>query len=111
MTTQSNPRVAVLSIIVASLVGGCVTPMTTRLPTFATGSPKAERKMFERDDPFPSATNGPETYARPRGFTDQRTEIRSMRENSRFRGFNRDGASAEPGIPSAKLEYPNTVRE
>ncbi len=111
MTIRSNLPKAVLLFVVASLAEGCATPVTTRLPTFATGSPNAERKAFERDDPFPSASNGPETYSRPRGFTEQRSEIRSMRENSRFRGFNRDGASPDPGIPSSKLEYPNTVRD
>lgn len=97
--------------LAAILLSGCVNPMTTRLPTLATVDPRVEKRSFERHDPLPSKTAGPETFSRPRGFIEQRSEIRRTRENARLRGLNRDRIPPTPPIRSSELEYPDTVRE
>ncbi len=111
MTKRIQSPAALLLFVGTVCLGGCLNPMTTRLPTLATGDPRAEKRSLERFDPFPSTTEGPATYSRPRGFIEQRSEIRRTRENERFRGFNRENVPEGQAIPSAELEYPNTVRE
>jgi hypothetical protein len=92
-------------------IGGCLNPSSTRMPRFETGSPRAEKVGLQQHDPFPSSTAGPDTFSRPRGFNQQRTEIRRIREAELLRGMNREQNLSSPQVPAAELEYPNTVRQ
>ncbi|MCH8829708.1 MAG: hypothetical protein IID45_09045 [Planctomycetes bacterium] len=102
-------RTEILLVLSAVLLSGCLNPARTRLPALQTGSPQAERKALERHDPFPSNTAGPDTFVRPRGFTEQRTQSRQIREDEVWKQRRRD-RQIQPGAPSSQREYPQSVR-
>jgi hypothetical protein len=107
-----------LFVSLACCATGCLNPQTTRLPSLTSGDPRiadpqerdrAERRDLERHDPFPSNSAGPQTFTRPRGHVEERTDIRRIREEAMLRGMNRNGVDSQP---SSKLDpYPDTVRE
>jgi hypothetical protein len=92
------------------LLSGCPSPRTTRFPTWEASHPRAERKNYELDDPFPDRTAAPDTQARPRGFDIQRTAPRRAVEG-RVRGVQPVGPQGypQPAIGAASSEYPNVV--
>jgi hypothetical protein len=77
----------------AGLLGlsGCAMNPDTRLPSLGWNDARAERVAAEYHDPLPEADVGPNTSARPRGFTTARSEPRRTLE----------GAS--------RVRYPNTL--
>ena len=89
------------------LLAGCPAPQTTRLPTLEQGHPLVEKRSMERHDPFPDRELGPDTYARPREFNDQRTQTRRALEERMLQGMQGVGP-APPQIPGA--QYPDAVR-
>jgi hypothetical protein len=106
-----------LLVTVACCATGCLNPQSTRLPTLYGGDPRldprdqqqVERRDLERHDPFPSTTAGPQTFTRPRGHVEERTDIRRTKEEALLRGINRDGVTTPPS--SQRDPYPDTVRE
>jgi hypothetical protein len=83
--------------------------MTTRLPTWNIGSPEAEKKAYEQFDPFPDVSTGPNTFSRPRGFTQQREPSRQAIEfNQKRRPSSIPGYPVYPGNPGPDLGTPNS---
>lgn len=112
------PRRPLLFVILACCAAGCVNPRTTRLPSLYGGDPRlsprdqevVERRDLERHDPFASNSAGPQTFTRPRGHVEERSDIRRTREEALLRGMNRNGVYSPP--PSSQADpYPATVRE
>ncbi|MEX0728853.1 MAG: hypothetical protein WEB58_08205 [Planctomycetaceae bacterium] len=90
-------------------VSGCLNPMTTRLPTWNAGSPEAEKKSYEQFDPFPDVNAGPNTYSRPRGYTQQREPSRRAIEfNQTPARPSVPGYPIYPGYPGPDLGTPNS---
>ncbi len=101
---------------------GCLNPLTTRLPTWNIGSPEAEKKEYERFDPFPDSAGAPDTYARPRAYVKQREPSRRAIEFNQGKPL--PSYPAYPGYapppygppvyspPNSGLgsEYPNVVQ-
>jgi len=96
-------------IVVACLAAGCLNPRYTRLPRLISGDPRAERADLERHDPFPSRTLGTETFTRPQGHIDQRSDVRRIREEAALRGMNRNPPVTQPFPQSSRKPYPDTV--
>ncbi|GAB4145881.1 MAG: hypothetical protein Tsb009_18210 [Planctomycetaceae bacterium] len=105
----------VLAIVGIVFPSGCLSPDTTRLPRWETGSPRAEKAGLQFFDPFPSRTAAPDTFSRPRGFIDNRTEIRRTREAEAKRRLQQQLQQQQgPTLPSQSsslFEYSETVRE
>jgi hypothetical protein len=101
-------RTPLLLLVLILLCCGCATPWTTRLPTLAFGSPRAEKRAYERHDPFPVEELGPDTQTRPRGFIEPRTEERKAME-SQINNLQPESASPFPNVPMTGSTYPDVV--
>lgn len=94
----------------AAVLGCCgCSPYTTRLPTFGFGPPLAEKRAYERNDPFPNEELGPDTYTRPRGFVEPRTEERKSLEGRILNNVQPESASPYPTPPMTGSDYPDAV--
>ncbi len=89
---------------------GCISPMTTRLPTFGVQHPEIEKRAYERHDPLPDGNLGPDTQARPRGFIVPRTEPRKSAESRLRQGFPPYGLQPGFGGPPTSSQYPQSVQ-
>ncbi len=107
----------VLPAVAVLLLSGCFAPPShpnsPRLPTVGWGRPEFERQAYERQDPFPDNSLGPDTQARPRGYNLQRTDSRRLSESyMRLRAqgqLNRDPYRPQPQPPTIGSRYPQTV--
>jgi len=101
-----------LTVVLAPLLSGCISPQYTRLPTLAYGDPRMERRAYEFHDPLPDSDSSPTgsmASVRPRGFDIQRTEQRRALERAYNPvPFDADG-NTSGFIPSA-ARYPHTVQ-
>ena len=61
---------------------GCVTPMNTRFPELFNRGGEYERREAQIQDPYPDSQLAPDTGSRPRGYAEQRSEARSIREKN-----------------------------
>ncbi len=67
----------------AVLLGGCITPQNTRLPTLAYGDPRAESNSYMYHDPLGyTEPGGNSSGARPRGYDVPRTEARRTMDHA-----------------------------
>ncbi|MEZ6048451.1 MAG: hypothetical protein R3C11_23335 [Planctomycetaceae bacterium] len=87
---------------------GCMNP-NMRWPNLNIPNVLAERRIMERNDPFPDEDIAPETYLRPRSFIDQRTEERQAAEQRMFEGVI-PGQSLGPRAPSTTWRNSQVVR-
>lgn len=90
-------------------VTGCLNPMTTRLPEIAPRDTRVELRSLARHDPFPDPDLGPDTFARPRGFENERPQPRRLYEERLLQGQQPEFARPMPSMPGAAREYPNVV--
>ncbi len=88
---------------------GCVSPFTTRLPTLGFNAPLAEKRAYERHDPFPNEDFGPDTQTRPRGFVEPRNEERKALEGRMLNGLQPENSSPFPNVPMTGSDYPDAV--
>lgn len=93
-----------LVLWVIALAGCSTNP--NRWPFMRAGDPAFERRAYETHDPLPDTRNGPQTFARPRGFEVQRTEPRRIRERASAVAL---PPGAVPQVPQQTSSYPNTV--
>ena len=100
-------RFGLLAVVLMSC--GCVSPFNTRLPTVANGPPLAEKRAYERHDPFPNEELGPRTFTRPRGFIWPRTEERKALEGRILNNLQPENASPYPTPPMTGADYPEAV--
>lgn len=70
--------------LLAVLLPGCLSPHTTRFPTFGQKDSETERRAYQLQDPYPDSRIGPSTGFRPLGFEDQRSEAQNAKD--RFYG-------------------------
>jgi hypothetical protein len=105
------PAAAILSSLLAALflLAGCASPYTTRLPTVGINPPLAEKRAYERHDPFPNERIGPDTQTRPLGFVDPRTEDRKALEGRMLNALQPENASPFPTPPMSGMNYPEAV--
>jgi hypothetical protein len=90
----------------AVLLGGCLSPQYTRLPSLTYGSPEMERRSLSVHNPLPERESGRAIEA-PRGFELERSEPR--RTTERFvapTGYAPDGS---PGLSPSASRYPQSV--
>lgn len=103
--TGSNFSRLFAALLCCSMVG-CLSPMTTRLPTFVNGDPRREGRAFEFHDPLPDPNIGPDLGIRPPDFNLPRTRARQGAEQRILFGLpfapeampagNRQGGLARP---------------
>ena len=111
-----NRRVATvpllsLSLLVAIMSSGCLTPWNTRFPTLLPGSLEYERRESEVQDPFPDSNLGPGTSMRPPSFNQQRSDVTRARERGAAAALRQQfGAPGTPRPPELGVVYPETVR-
>jgi len=94
------------------LSAGCLSPMTTRFPTWAPGHTQAERRAYELHDPFPDTTAAPGMSTRPPGFSVPRTSARQAVEGRVMTGLQPGLGSSAPLAPSygpTGWRYPQVV--
>ncbi|MEZ6062533.1 MAG: hypothetical protein R3C19_19495 [Planctomycetaceae bacterium] len=91
------------------MLGGCMSPMNTRLPTWWTAPPQLEAKAYQRQDPFPDVDLGPDTLSRPREFTRPRSEPRRAAEQRLLQGVPVGPEGVLPGVPQGGLSRPAAV--
>ena len=91
------------------LTTGCLSPKTTRLPSVVPGYPQVEKRAFERHDPFPDQSAGPETHNRPLGFETQRSVPRRDMEERILQRLRPKFAPPIPRMPAASWKYPALV--
>ncbi|MCC7424539.1 MAG: hypothetical protein IT428_30090 [Planctomycetaceae bacterium] len=98
-------------LVLASAVSvtGCLNPMTTRLPELAPRETRSELRSLARHDPFPDPDLGPDTFARPRGFENERPAPRRLYEERLMQGQQPEFAPNMPVAPAASYSYPNVV--
>ena len=116
---HSTLRRKLLLFFLFAFLPGCINQWNTRLPQVRNAPPELEIRDFERNDPFADMELGPETFTRPRGFEQQRTLPRRMRElrdlqAARNREQQQTGGST--GVPPTRqlpaptsMNYPNVV--
>lgn len=63
-----------------AMLSGCVSPLTTRLPTWMPGDPYIERQAALTKDPYPNSDFGPDVSFRPADYQNPRSEARSAKE-------------------------------
>ncbi len=96
------------------LAAGCLNPQTTRMPRLngdPLHDPRKEQASLEYYDPYPSRSLGPDTFSRPQGYNDQRSDTRRIREAQILRSINRDGQRTDPPTPTTQNNYPGVVRD
>lgn len=99
-------RICIIIAATISSMPGC-NPMTTRYPTPPLGNSLAERRAFERHDPYPLEDLGPDTFTRPRAYIEPRDEARRAAEQRMLRGMSLE---ALPPVPATGNTYPNALR-
>lgn len=92
-----------------TLIGGCFSPMHTRLPTWNTGYPRSEGMAYQQQDPFPDPSIGPDIQSRPLGFVQPRTPQRQAAEQRLFQGLPAVPEYMPNGNPRGGLSAPRTV--
>lgn len=92
------------------LLGGCITPWNTRLPTLHPQPPVLEGRSYQLHDPFPDTLAGPDTMARPREFAEPRAEPRRTLEGQALLGMPQGGPVAPAPVPSS-WQYPDSLRQ
>ena len=92
------------------LLGGCITPWNTRLPTLGTRPPVVEGRSYQLHDPFPDPMTGPDTMNRPREYIEPRSEPRRAREGRALLGMPQTVPVA-PTLPPSSWQYPDAVRQ
>ncbi len=70
-------------------------------------SPAVEKRAFSLHDPLPEQDAGPDTFSRPRGFIDQRSEPRRTVEGRPLLDNAPTGLGVQPGPGTS--EYPEVV--
>lgn len=100
MLTSRNLPLVVVTLLTTFVFAGCYQQAGTRYPTLGHRSPYVERKSYEFHDPFPAEDLGPNTFSRPRGFTDQRTAPRRAKEGRVLQGLNSDYIPNRPAPPA-----------
>ena len=90
------------------LLGGCITPWNTRLPTLHPQHPVQEGRSYQLHDPFPDEMAGPDTMTRPREFADPRAEPRRTLEGQALLGMPQGGAATPAPLPSS-WQYPDSL--
>ena len=98
-------------LLAMAMLGGCLSPHTTRLPSLGFQNSEVEKRSYELHDPYPDELSGPETITRPRSFSKQRTENRRTFEQKMFEGNGIPQGTAAPRLPSAQWKYPDAIRE
>lgn len=88
------------------LFSGCFSSDQTRLPSWGVNSPNVERREYQKHDPYPDTSYGPDLQTRPREFSTQRTETRRAVENRTLLGTPPNTPSS---LPSTNQEYPLSV--
>ncbi len=78
---------------VAIIACGCANPMNTAFPVFQAQDPRTEAERYERFNPFPSGSVGPDVNALPPDSNARRSETRSAQDAALARG----SATAAPG--------------
>lgn len=89
---------------------GCISPRTTRLPSFWPSVPYSESQAYQRHDPFPDQDLGPTLYSRPRGYVEPRAEARRAAELRQFGRMDADAVPAQPPLPQSTHTYPQSVQ-
>ncbi|MCA8987859.1 MAG: hypothetical protein KDA78_09480 [Planctomycetaceae bacterium] len=95
--------------LISLLAAGCVHPWNTQLPTAYSGDPRFENRRYEQFDPFAATELGPDTYSRPRGYTEARDRTRVSRDS---RLYQNPGAAVPGGpmyAPQPPAQYPGVV--
>ena len=84
-----------------------MSPQFFRYPDFGDLHPQAEMQSYSLHDPFPSKVEGPQTDARPPGFTSPRSIPRQLQERQLLRGMPQQPGTLSP--PQSRVDYPHVV--
>jgi hypothetical protein len=108
---MAGPHRLLLIAACTCACAGCISPRTTRLPSFWPSAPYAESQSYQRRDPFPDQDLGPTLFSRPRGYEEPRAEARRAAELRQFGRMDVDAVPAAPPLPQSTRAYPESVEQ